>query len=121
MVIAIITFILTYFCSYFQEIVFAEVIQIFTFHDFPSPSSLTGSILVVISVIAKGCEDQLKPKLAIYLPILSEKNNSQPESEEKKEDPKTATKQKQDMAFKKEHKLTGILNDDWEHGDFSVV
>ena len=24
------------------EIVFAEIIQIFTFHDFPSPSSLTG-------------------------------------------------------------------------------
>ena len=83
-------------------------------------SLITGSILVAISVIAKGCEDQLKPKLAIYLPILSEKNNSQPESEEKKEDPKTATKQKQDMAFKKEHKLTGILNDDWEHGDFTV-
>ena len=120
MVIAIITFILTYFCSYFQEIVFAEVIQIFTFHDFPSPSSLTGSILVVISVLAKGGEDHLKPKLAECLPILSEKTDSQPENEEKKEDVKTTTKQKQDMAFKKEHQLTGILNDDWDHGDFSV-
>ena len=74
----------------------------------------------MISVIAKGCEDQLKPILAEYLPILSEKKNSQPESEEKKEDVKTATKEKQDMAFKKEHQLTGILNDDWEHGNFTV-
>ena len=74
----------------------------------------------MISVIAKGCEDQFKPKLAKYLPILSEKKDSKPESEEKKEDLKTATKQKQDMAFKKEHQLNGILNDDWDHCDFSV-
>ena len=81
---------------------------------------LTGSILVVISVLAKGGEDHLRPKLAKYLPILSEETDSQPDSEEKKEDVKTTTKQKQDMAFKKEHNLTGILNDDWEHSDFSI-
>jgi len=52
-------------------------IQIFTFHDFPSPSSLTGSILVVISVLAKGGEDHLKPILAECLPILSEKPYNQ--------------------------------------------
>ena len=80
----------------------------------------TGSILVVISVLAKGGEDYLRPKLAKYLPILSEEKDSQPESEEKKEDVKTTTKQEQDMAFKKEHQLTGILNDDWDHCDFSV-
>ena len=81
---------------------------------------LTGSILVVISVLAKGGEDHLRPKLAKYLPILSEETDSQPDSEEKKEDVKTTTKQKPDMAFKKEQQLTGILNDDWDHGDFSV-
>ena len=83
----------------------------------------------MISVLAKGGEDYLRPKLAKYLPILSEEKDSQPESEEKdsqpeseekKEDVKTTTKQEQDMAFKKEHQLTGILNDDWDHCDFSV-
>ena len=74
----------------------------------------------MISVLAKGGEDHLRPKLAKYLPILSEETDSQPDSEEKKEDVKTTTKQKQDTAFKKEHQLTGILNDDWEHSDFSI-
>ena len=74
----------------------------------------------MISVLAKGGEDHLRPKLAKYFPILSEETDFQPDSEEKKEDVKTTTKQKQDMAFKKEHQLTGILNDDWDHGDFTV-
>ena len=74
----------------------------------------------MISVLAKGGEDHLRPKLAKYLPILSEETDFQPERKEKKEDVKTTTMQKQDMAFEKKHNLTGILNDDWEHSDFSI-
>ena len=57
------------------EIVFAEFVQIFAFHDFPSPSSLVGSILVIISVTAKGGETQLKAHLAKCLPNRSDEQN----------------------------------------------
>ena len=72
----------------------------------------------MISVIAKGCEDHLRPKLAKYLPILLEETKPKPENVEKLEDLKTATKQEQDMeAHVEKHQLKSILND-WNHDDF---
>ena len=57
-------------CSFVRslEIVFAEFCQVFAFHDFPSPSSIVGSSLVIFSVTAKGGEEQVLEKLGKICP-----------------------------------------------------
>ena len=53
------------------EIVFAQIAQIVAFHNFPSPTSIVGSTLVIISVTAIGGESHLKTKFKKCLPNQS--------------------------------------------------
>ena len=58
------------------EIVFAQIAQIIAFHNFPSPTSIVGSTLVIISVTAIGCETQFKTKCINCLPNQLKKAKS---------------------------------------------
>ena len=53
------------------EIVFAQIAQNVAFHNFPSPTSIVGSTLVIISVTAIGGESHLKTKFKNCLPNQS--------------------------------------------------